>query len=69
MVGNFMCRTRIDFILCTRNIEGFMEGIRYEETSLSDHKPLFLRVDWSVVKRGPGVWVLNTEILKMKSIS
>ncbi len=41
-----------------------MEKIRYEETSLSDHKPIFMQIDWNVVKRGPGVWVLNTEILK-----
>ena len=64
LVGNFMCKTRIDFILCTRNIEGFIGNIKYEESSLSDHKPLFIQVDWSSVKRGPGVWVLNVEVLK-----
>lgn len=64
LVGNFMCKTRIDFVLCTRNIEGFIGSIKYEESSLSDHKPIFIQVDWSSVKRGPGVWVLNTEILK-----
>ncbi len=38
LVGNFMCKTRIDFILCTRNIEGFIGSIKHEESSLSDHK-------------------------------
>jgi exonuclease III len=64
IVGNFICKTRIDFILCTRNMESFLEKIRYEETSLSDHKPIFMQIDWDTVKRGPGVWVLNTGILK-----
>nr|BAC82613.1 pol-like protein [Danio rerio] len=64
IVGNFCCQTRIDFILCTRNVEGFINKIKYEETSLSDHKPLFMKLDWSNVKRGPGVWVLNTAVLK-----
>jgi len=60
-VGNFIRITRIDFILCTRNIEGFLEKIRYEETGLSDHKPMFMQIDWETVKRGPGVWVLNRD--------
>lgn len=64
IVGNFMCQTRIDMVLCTRNIEGFIEKLSYEETSLSDHKPFFVQLDWDTGKRGPGVWVLNTNILK-----
>lgn len=64
IVGNFMCQTRIDMVLCTRNIEDFIEKLRYEETSLSDHKPFFVQLDWDTGKRGPGVWVLNTDILK-----
>lgn len=64
IVGNFMCQTRIDMVLCTRNIEDFIEKLRYEETSLSDHKPFFIHLDWDTGKRGPGVWVLNTDILK-----
>ncbi len=65
IVGNFMCKTRIDFILCTRNIEGFIGSIKYEESSLSDHKPIFMQVDWSFCeKRAGGNGFLNTEILK-----
>ncbi len=64
IVGQFVCETRIDFILCTRNVENFIEKIKYEETSFSDHKFLSFKVDWSKVQRGPGVWILNTEVLK-----
>lgn len=66
IVGQFVCKTRIDFVLCTRNVENFIEKIKYEETSFSDHKFLFLKVDWSKVQRGPGIWILNTEMLKQE---
>ncbi|MGL4945368.1 MAG: endonuclease/exonuclease/phosphatase family protein [Fusobacteriaceae bacterium] len=64
LVGDFMCKTRIDLILCTRNIEGFICNIKFEETSFSDHKMISMRMDWNQMERGPGVWVLNTEILR-----
>ncbi len=54
LVGNFMCQTRIDFILASRNIEGFIEKLRYEETSLSDHKPLFMQLTGARLKEGRG---------------
>lgn len=57
-----MCKTKIYFMFCTRNVEGFICSIKFEESSLSEHKPIFMQIDWSSVKRGPGVWVLNTEI-------
>lgn len=59
-----MCKTRIDFILCTRNVENFIENIKYEDTSFSDHKFLFFKMDWNKVQRGPGIWVLNTKMLQ-----
>ena len=64
IVGQFVCETRIDFILCTRNVENFIEKIKYEETSFSDHKLLFFKMDWNKVQRGPGIWVLNTKMLE-----
>jgi len=64
IVGNFMCQTRIDMILCTRNIEGFIDKLRYEGTSLSDHKAFYVQLNGNTEKRGPGVWVLNTDVLK-----
>lgn len=64
IVGSFVCQTRIDFVLCSRNVENFIEKIKYEETSFSDHKFLFFIMDWSKMQRGPGVWILNTQVLK-----
>ncbi len=45
-------------------MENFIEKIKYEDTSFSDHKFLSFKLDWSKMQRGPGVWVLNTKILK-----
>jgi len=64
IVGQFVCRTRIDYVLCTRNMEDFIEDIKYEDTSFSDHKFLFFKIDGNKVQRGPGIWVLNTKMLE-----
>ena len=64
IVGNFVCKTRIDFILCTRNVENFIENIKYEDTVFSDHSFLFFKMDGNKVQRGPGIWVLNTKMLQ-----
>lgn len=67
IVGNFLCQTRIDYILSTINLEDFIEDISYKDTSLSDHKMVLLKIDFNKKERGPGVWVLNTELLKSES--
>lgn len=64
VVKNFMCRSRIDYIICKRDFMKVVDNIYYKETSLSDHKILWVRVDLSGVKRGPGLWVLNVDLLK-----
>lgn len=67
LVGNFMCQTRIDYFLSTRNLEGFIDGIFYKETTLSDHKMVLMTMDFKRQTKGPGVWILNTEVLKNES--
>lgn len=67
LVGNFMCQTRIDFILSTRDIDCFIEDVFYKETSLSDHKMVLWNVDFNKKDKGPGNWILNTGILREES--
>lgn len=67
IVGNFLCQSRIDHILSTRNLDYFIEDIFYKDTVLSDHKMVSLKIDFNKKERGPGVWVLNTELLKSES--
>lgn len=54
IVGNFIYQTRIDMVLCTRNLECFIEKLRYEETSLSDHKPFLYIWIGMLGKEGQG---------------
>ncbi len=64
LVGNFMCQTRIDFILSKRDMECFLEHIHYKETGLSDHKMLLWKIDFSIEKRGP--WCLDFKLRTFK---
>lgn len=64
IVQNFMCQTRIDFILIKTALGKYVEKVYYKETTLSDHKFLFVQMDFNEFERGPGVWVLNSGILK-----
>lgn len=68
LVGNFMCQTRIDSFLSTRNLDCFIDDVLYKETTLSDHKMVLIRMDFKREMKGPGVWILNTEILKHESL-
>lgn len=64
VVKNFICRSRIDFLISKREMLKLIDTIFYKETVLSDHKVVCIQVDMNDVKRGPGIWMLNTEILK-----
>lgn len=55
------------FFLSTRNLECIIDGIIYKETTLSNHKMVLMTVDFKRETKGPGVWILNTEVLKNES--
>jgi len=42
-------------------LECFIDDIIYKETTLSEHKMAFIRMDFKREMKGPGVWILNTE--------
>ncbi len=64
LVKNSMCASRIDFMICKRDFMKVVDNIYYKETSISDHKIVWAQVDLSGMKRGPGLWILNTGLLK-----
>lgn len=63
-VNNSLKQSRIDFILCDRRFEHFISKVFYKMYSGSDHDFLYVMMDFSGVERGPGVWVVNAELLK-----
>lgn len=62
-VNTILKQSRIDFILCDRRFEHFISKVFYKMYSGSDHDFLYM-MDFSGVERGPGVWVVNTQLLK-----
>lgn len=62
MVNNVLKQSRIDFVLCNRQLGSFITKVFYKMFSGSDHDFLNVIIDYCGVERGPGVWVFNTEL-------
>lgn len=41
----------------------FIQNVFYNDTSLSDHGFVSLKMDLDNVEKGPGVWILNNNFL------
>lgn len=57
-------QSRIDYVLCTEEMQGNISNVYYKRAGFSDHSFLFLTLDFTSVERGGGVWVLNAKVLK-----
>lgn len=55
--------SRIDICLIHESMKLYTKNIFYKETSMSDHSLIHLQIDFSIIERGPGVWVLNNTFL------
>lgn len=67
IVNTVLKQSRLDLVLCNRQLELFISKVFYKRFSESDHDFLNVIIDFSGVERGPGVWVLNAELLKNES--
>lgn len=63
IVENTLVQSRIDFMLISRELGKFVRNIYYVETTLSDHSMVVLYFRNEDVERGPGLWILNNELL------
>lgn len=59
VVKKCMCASRIDFAICKNDFMNVVYNIYYKKTSLSDHKVVWVLIDLSGMKRGPGLWILK----------
>lgn len=57
-------QSRIDMVLFHQSLVGWVRRVGYKVAGFSDHDYLEVVVDPGVVLRGPGTWVLNSEILR-----
>lgn len=56
-------QSRIDLLLANRNMVGSVKKVEYKRCNQSDHKFIMVKVDFKEMKRGPGTWHMNTEVL------
>lgn len=57
-------QSRLDMMLCHRSLVGWIRRVAYRVAGFSDHDYLDVVVEPGETRRGPGRWVLNTEILR-----
>ena len=57
-------QSRIDMVLIKKTLSEYVKRVYYKRCGFSDHEYVFLKLDLNKVERGPGIWLLNTEILK-----
>lgn len=62
-IDNDVKMSRIDYFLISENLQNSVSQIYYRDTSLSDHSFVILKVKFHETVRGPGVWILNNQIL------
>lgn len=55
--------SRIDYFIISKNLQKSVNQIYYRDTSLSDHSFVILKMKFHEPVRGPGVWVLNNQVL------
>jgi len=55
--------SRIDYFLISNNIGSYVKNIFYKDTTLSDHSFVYMKIDFTEVETGPGIWILNNTIL------
>lgn len=63
VVENTLVQSKIDYILISQELSKFVRNIYYVETTLSDQSMVVLQFDNEDVERGPGLWILNNELL------
>ena len=56
-------QSRIDLCLLSRSLLQYVTTCKIKFTSISDHNMISLKMDFSLVERGPGVWILNNQLL------
>ncbi|CAC5397720.1 unnamed protein product [Mytilus coruscus] len=47
-----------------KDLKSCIKNIHYKDTSFSDHSIVSMKVDFSNVERGPGVWIFNNSFLQ-----
>ena len=55
--------SRIDFALISGGLDQYVEMITYLSSIMTDHRAIYMVVDFNTEERGPGFWKFNTSLL------
>lgn len=64
VVQNKVKQSRIDLFLMKKDFMNNVLKIQYKHCTFSDHNYIKIVLDFNEIERGPGVWLLNTKVLK-----
>lgn len=56
--------SRIDFYIVSKSLGNFIKNVYYRHTTISDHNFICMKIDFSCIEKGPGVWIFNNQFLK-----
>lgn len=65
-LNNQLKASRIDYFLIDSTYRPYVKYNYYKKTTLDDHSFLYMKVDFSNIDKGKGVWILNNELLDEK---
>lgn len=66
IVDKILKQSRIDLFLCKKEEVHYVTKASYKNYSESDHDFLWISMNLNETDKGPGVWILNTELLKLE---
>ncbi|CAC5361461.1 unnamed protein product [Mytilus coruscus] len=63
VIENKLVQSRIDYIFISKMFTSFVKNVYYKHTAFTDHSFVVLNIDFSLIERGPGVWIFNNMLL------
>ncbi|CAC5423430.1 unnamed protein product [Mytilus coruscus] len=63
IVQNVLIQSRIDYIFIPKAYSQFVKNVYYKHNTFSDHSFVNLNIDFTEIKRGPGLWIFNNLLL------
>ena len=56
--------SRLDYWLIDKSLDEYVDKIEYQACPFSDHNMVILKFDLSKIELGPGIWKMNSSIIK-----
>jgi hypothetical protein len=64
IVEIFLTQSRLDYFLVSEELKPMVKNIYYNDSSISVHSIVNMKINLSNVEKGPGVWIFNNSFLQ-----